>query len=56
MYGSGIVVWRGMEMSRLRVRIVQMDCIGGLLGIRRKYKITNARVIEMCGLRKGGEK
>ena len=39
------------EISRNRT--VQMDNLRGLLGIRRMDKVPNARIRELCGVRKG---
>ena len=43
--GSETMIWR--EKERPRIRAVQMDNIRGLLGIRRMYKVPNARIIVM---------
>ena len=40
-------------MERSRVRAVQMDNLGGLLGIRRMGRVPNSRIRELCGVRKG---
>ena len=40
MYGSETMLWK--EEERSRVRAVQMDNLGGLLGIRRMNRIPNA--------------
>ena len=40
-------------MERSRMRAVQMDNLRGLLGIRRTDRIPNARIRELCGVRKG---
>ena len=50
-YGSEIMIWR--EKERSRIRAVQMDNLGGLLGIRRMDKVPNARIMRLCGLTKG---
>ena len=42
-----------MEGERSRVRVVQMDNLRGLLGIRKMDRIQNAQVRELCGVRKG---
>ena len=51
MYGSETMVLRQKERSR--VRSVHMDNFRVLLGIRRMDRIPNARMRELCGLRKG---
>ena len=51
MYGSETMLWRKKERSR--VRAVQMDNLRGLRGIRRMYMVPNARIRELCGVRKG---
>ena len=50
-YGSETMLWR--EKERSRVRAVQMDNLRGLLGIRRMDRIPNARIRELCRMRKG---
>ena len=35
------------------MRVVQMDNLRGLLGIRRMDRVPNARIRELCGVRKG---
>ena len=40
MYGSETMLWK--EKERSRVRVVKMDNLRGLLGIRRMYRILNA--------------
>ena len=42
----------GMRRRDL-IRAVQMDNIRGLLGIRRMYRVSNARVRKLCRVRKG---
>ena len=39
-------------MERSRVRVVQMDTLRGLLGIRRLDKVPNARIRELCEVKK----
>ena len=41
-YSNKTMIWRGKEISRIRV--VQMDNLKGLLGIRRMNKVLNARI------------
>ena len=38
--------------KRKRVKAVQMDNFRGLIGIRRMDKIPNARIKELCGVKK----
>ena len=51
MYGSETMIWR--EKERSKVRDVQMDNLRKLLGIRRVDKVPNARIRELCGVKKG---
>ena len=51
-YGSETMIWK--EKERFRIRVVQMDNLRGLLGIRRMDKVPNARIRELCGVTKGG--
>ena len=51
MYGSETMIWR--EKERSRIRIVQRDNLRGLLGIRRRDKVSNARIMQLCGVTKG---
>ena len=44
-YGSETILWE--EKERSRIRAVQMDNLGGLLGIRRMDRIPNARIREL---------
>ena len=50
-YGSGTMMWK--EEERSRIRAVQIDSLRGLLGIRRKDKVPNLRIRELCGETKG---
>ena len=36
-----------------RVRVVQIDSLRGLLGVRRMDRVTNPRIKELCGVTKG---
>ena len=45
------MLWR--EKEGCRMRAVQMDNLRGLLGIRRMDRVPNARIRELCGVRKG---
>ena len=48
-YGSETMLWK----ERSRIRAVQMDNLTGLLGNRRMDIVPNARLRELCGVRKG---
>ena len=50
-YGSETMIWR--ENERFRIRVVQMDNLRGLLGIRRMDIVLNARIRQLCGVTKG---
>ena len=50
MYGSDTMLWREKESSR--VRAVQIHDLNGLLDVRRMDRVPNARVREICGVRK----
>ena len=41
-FGSETMIWTEKETSRIRV--VQMDNLRGLLGIRRMVRVPNARI------------
>ena len=41
-YGSDTMIWR--ENERSRIKVVQMDNLKGLGGIRRIIKVPNARI------------
>ena len=45
------MLWRAKERSRIRV--VQMDNLRGLLGIRRMDKVPNAQIRKLCRGMKG---
>ena len=49
MYGSEAMIWRD---ERSRVGAVQMDNLRRLLGVGRMDKVPNARMRELCGVRK----
>ena len=49
-YGSETMIWR--EKVRSRIRVVQMDNLTGLLGIRRMDKVPNAQIWQLCLVRK----
>ena len=38
-YGSETMIWRGREKERSRIRVVQMENLRGLLGIKRMDKV-----------------
>ena len=50
MYGNETMLWKGKERSKISA--VQIDNLKGLLGIRRVIRVPNARIREMCGVRK----
>ena len=50
-YGSETMIWR--EKERPRLRAVHMDNLSELLGIRRKDKVKNAWIRELCRVTKG---
>ena len=43
---------KGREKERPRIRAMKMNNIRGLLGVRRLYRIPNARVRELCSVKK----
>ena len=45
------MVWK--EKERSRIRAVQMDNLRALLGIRRKKRVLNERIRELCGIMEG---
>ena len=51
MYGSEIILRK--EKERSRNRAVQMDNLKRLLGFRRMGRVSNARIRELCGVKKG---
>ena len=50
MYGCQTMIWK----ERSRIRAVHKNSLRGLLGIRRKDKVPNTRIMELCGVKKGG--
>ena len=54
MYGSETTLWK--EKERSRVRAVEMDNLRGFLGIRRMDRVSNARIRELCRVKKGLDK
>ena len=53
-YGSETMIWR--EKDRSRIRVVQMDNLRGVLGIRKMDKVSNARIRQLCGVAKAVDK
>ena len=51
MYGSGTMLLK--EKERSRIRVVQMDNLRGLQGIRRMDRVPNVWIREWCGVMKG---
>ena len=51
MYGSETILWE--EKERSRIRVVKMENVRGLLGIRRRGRVPNERIRELCGVKKG---
>ena len=45
------MLWK--EKERSRIKVVQMDNLRRLLGIRRMDRVTNAMIRELCGVKKG---
>ena len=50
-YCTETMIWR--EKERSRIKAVKIDNLRGLLGIRRMYKVPNARIRQLCGMTKG---
>ena len=50
MYGNETMLWK--EKERSRIRAVQMYNLRGLLGIRRMDRVVNARIRDLCGVKK----
>ena len=50
-YDSETMLWE--EKERSRIMAVQMDNLRGMLGIRRIERVPNARIRELCRLKKG---
>ena len=53
-YGSETMIWKEKEKSKISA--VQTDDLKSLLGIRRMNKVSNARIRELCGVTKEGDK
>ena len=54
MYGREAIIWKQKERSM--VRIIQIDNLRGLQGIRKMDKVSNARIREFWGVTKGVHK
>ena len=50
MYDSEKILW---TEEKSRIRGAQMDNLRGLLGIRKKDKVSNAQIMELCRVKKG---
>src|SRR5678816_3389348 len=50
LYSSETMVWN--KKYRSKVQCVQMDNLGGVLGVRRIDKMRNERIRELCGVKK----
>ena len=50
-YGSEKMIWKEKEKSRIWA--IQMVNLRGLMGIRRRDKVPNARIKQLCGVTKG---
>ena len=50
-YGSETMLWK--ENERSGIRSLQMDNLRGLIGIKRMNRVPNARIRELCGVKKG---
>ena len=51
MYGSETMLWRDKE--RPRIMAVLMDNLRGLLGFKRMDRVPNARIRDLCRVKKG---
>ena len=51
MYGSKTILWK--EKERSTIRAVKMNNHGGLQGTRRIDRVQNARIRELCEMKKG---
>ena len=52
MYGSETIIWKEKERSS-RIRVLEMDNLRGLLGIRRVDKVPNVWIRKLCRVTKG---
>ena len=50
-YGNETIIWN--EKERSRIRAIQMDNLRGFLGIRRMDSFPNAKIRELCRVKKG---
>ena len=50
MYCSETMLWK--ENERSRIRVVHIDNLRGLLGIRRMDRVSNAPIRMLCGVKK----
>ena len=50
-YGNETMLWKEKEISRIRV--LQMDNLRGLPGIRRMDRVLKAQIKELCKVTKG---
>ena len=48
-----LVLHEILEKERSRIKAVQIDNLGGLLGIRRMDRVLNACIRELCIVKKG---
>ena len=48
----GVRQYHGKRRRDLRVRVVQMDNLKGLLGVKRMDRVPNAQIRELCGVKK----
>ena len=48
LYGSVTILW--MDKERSRIRVVQIDNLRCLLGIKRMDRVPNTRIRELCGV------
>ena len=51
LYSSETMIWK--EKERSTIRVVQMDNLKDLLGIRRMKRVTNAQIREVYRVMKG---
>jgi len=51
LYGSECMLWK--EKERSRIRAVQMDNLRGVLGVKRRDRMRNERIRDICGVKKG---
>ena len=51
MYGIETMLWKEKEISK--IRDIQMDSLRELPGMRRVYRVPNASIRELCGVKRG---